>query len=89
MKVTSGPALYRIRVRGRIAPRWSQWLDGMTIESGDALDETALTGWFVDQSALLGLLQKLANLGLTLLEVAADQAGPGQEDGPESQGRES
>jgi hypothetical protein len=84
MKSTSGPALYRIRVRGCIAPRWEQWLDGMRIEPGMQPDETALTGCLVDQAALLGLLQKLANLGLTLLEVAVDE-GPAQESAPEDQ----
>jgi hypothetical protein len=85
MKLTCGPAWYRIQVRGQIAPRWSEWLDGMSIESGDAPDATALTGRIVDQAALLGLLQKLANLGLMLLEVTAEQGEPGPEDAPENE----
>lgn len=84
MKSTNGPASYCIRVRGCIAPRWQQWLDGMRIEPGRQPDETVLTGRLVDQAALLGLLQKLANLGLRLLEVSVDQ-GQAQESAPEDQ----
>ena len=79
-----GAALLRcwIRVRGCIGERWGQWLDGMAISPADDAGETLLAGTLVDQSALLGLLLKLHNLGLALLELrivpgAGAAAGPG------------
>jgi hypothetical protein len=61
-----------IRVRGRINPQWSEWLDGLTItHAGD--DETVLAGSIVDQAALYGLLAKLRDLGLSLSSVCCTQ----------------
>jgi len=62
-------AVYHIRVQGWIGTRWEQWLDGLAITPADAPGETLLIGALVDQAALLGLLQKLHNLGLRLLEL--------------------
>ncbi len=74
---SGGSALYRIRVQGVIATRWEQWLDGMAITPADAPGETLLTGAIVDQAALLGLLQKLGNLGLRLVELqVVEEASP-------------
>lgn len=70
---SSGPPIYRIRVHGWLTARWAQWLDGMTITPADAPDETLLTGPIVDQAALLGLLQKLHNLGLRLQELRLEE----------------
>jgi hypothetical protein len=58
----------QIRVEGRIDERWSEWLDGLTV-THTAEDETVLTGLILDQSALYGLMSKLRDLGLPLLEV--------------------
>jgi len=69
---TIKPPNYRIKVRGRLDKSWSDWFDGMTIESRiDASEEpiTTLTGWIPDQSALHGVLNKIRNLGLRLLSV--------------------
>lgn len=55
-----------IRVKGHLNPRWSAWLDGMEVkllENGDMI----LSGTIRDQSALLGILNKLHSLNLTLL----------------------
>lgn len=68
-----GTAVYRIRVQGRIAARWAEWLDGMAITPAAEPGETLLTGAIMDQAALLGLLQKLHNLGLRLLEVRTEE----------------
>lgn len=65
----SGTAVYHIRVRGQISARWAEWLDGMAIAPAGEDGETLLTGAIVDQAALLGLLQKLHNLGLRLVEM--------------------
>ena len=59
---------YRIRIQGRLDPRWSSWFDGMAVSvCGDG--STVLRGPVGDQAALHGLIQKVRDLGLTLLEV--------------------
>ncbi len=65
------PATYQIQVQGWISERWADWFDDMTItvDEDDVSAVTTLTGTVADQAALLGLLQKLYNLGLPLLLV--------------------
>jgi hypothetical protein len=62
------PATYRIRVKGNLEERWSDWFDGFAIEVQPE-GETALTGLVADQAALQGFLLKLHNLGLPLLSL--------------------
>jgi hypothetical protein len=60
---------YEIRVKGQLAPRWSAWFDGMTIETDADADTTAIRGPVVDQAALHGLIQKLRDVGIPLLSL--------------------
>jgi hypothetical protein len=62
------PALYQIRVKGNLEPKWSDWFDGFAIEPQPG-DETLLIGLVADQAALHGILAKISNLGLPLLSV--------------------
>jgi hypothetical protein len=62
------PSLYRICVKGYLGPEWSEWFDGLTITQ-DENGNTLLSGLIVDQAALYGLLNKIRDLGLTLLSV--------------------
>jgi hypothetical protein len=62
------PAHYRIRVRGNLEVQWSDWFDGFSI-TPQANTETVLIGAVADQAALHGLLAKVRDLGLPLLEV--------------------
>lgn len=64
----TGPDLYRICIKGHLGPEWSEWFEGLTI-SWDEHDETILTGQILDQAALQGILNKIYDLGLPLLEV--------------------
>ena len=60
----SHPAVYRIRVRGRMDPRWSDYLQGMTmsvIEENNKQTVTELSGLLSDQAALMGVLLQLYN----------------------------
>jgi hypothetical protein len=59
---------YEIRVKGRLAPRWSAWFDGFDMEA-TADGTTVIRGPVVDQSALHGLLQKLRDVGIPLLSL--------------------
>ncbi|MFQ5594400.1 MAG: hypothetical protein ACE5HA_09645 [Anaerolineae bacterium] len=62
------PAVYRIKVRGHLGQKWSEWFDGFTIIP-QADDETLLVGPVADQAGLHGLLAKIRDLGLPLLSV--------------------
>ncbi|MEJ2211625.1 MAG: hypothetical protein P8129_21675 [Anaerolineae bacterium] len=60
--------LYEIRVEGHIGDSWSPWFDGMTIRHEES-GETVLSGPLVDETALHGVLAKIRDLGLPLVEV--------------------
>jgi hypothetical protein len=60
---------YEIRVQGHIGQAWSRWFDHLTVEElGDG--STVLRGDLPDQAALHGLLNKVRDLGMTLLPGA-------------------
>ncbi len=61
------PYTYKIRVKGRIDPQWSDWFDAFTITPIDS--DSVLIGRVVDQAALHGLISKIRDLGLPLLCV--------------------
>jgi hypothetical protein len=71
----SDPGVYRIRVQGRLEKRWSTWFDGMSL-TADRDGTTVLRGRVGDQAALHGLIQKVGDLGLTLLEVTHESPEP-------------
>jgi hypothetical protein len=65
----SRPALYEIRVQGRLTgERWSRWFGGLAVTTDDS-GETIIRGEIADQAALYGLLARLRNLALPLLSV--------------------
>jgi len=65
---TEPPAYYEITVQGILEPRWSAWFDGLQLTS-DAAGRTIISGPVADQAALHGLLARIRDLGLPLLEV--------------------
>lgn len=65
---------YRIRIQGRLEKRWGAWFDGMSLTPG-ADGTTVLRGRVSDQAALHGLIKKVGDLGLTLLEVTHETPG--------------
>ena len=58
---------YQIRVNGHLDSRWSDWFDGFRIMHCD--EDTMLSGCVPDQAALHGILEKIRDLGLTILLV--------------------
>lgn len=63
----SGP-YYEIHLKDHLDSTWTDWLEGLEVkllENG----ETVLAGVIVDQAALMGILNKLIGLNLTLLSV--------------------
>jgi hypothetical protein len=64
---TRWPAHYEVQVEGVLDGRWSEWFQGLRIENQD--DETILSGTLPDQPALHGILDKVRDLGLTIITV--------------------
>jgi hypothetical protein len=65
-------ATYEIIVKGRLDANWTEWFDDLIItvekdESGTVF--TSMTGPVLDQGALHGLLARVRDLGLPLIEV--------------------
>jgi hypothetical protein len=66
--IHSSGGLYEIHVKGQLDRRWSDWLEGLEVkilENGEMI----LFGPIIDQAALLGVLNKLCHLNLTLISV--------------------
>jgi hypothetical protein len=72
---------FEIVVRGRLSERYGAAFDGMTLES--RAGETTLSGAFLDQSQLYGLINRLRDLGIELISVRADA----REHGTNNRGR--
>jgi hypothetical protein len=60
-------AAYQIRLKGILDSSWSDWFDGFTIIIQG--NESILTGVVPDQSALHGILEKINDLGLSIISV--------------------
>ena len=61
-------SLFEIHVKGQLDDSWSDWLEGLEVkllENGEMI----LSGHIGDQAALMGVLNKLYGLNLTLLSV--------------------
>ena len=60
---------FEIHVKGHLDESWSDWLEGLEVkllENGEMI----LFGHIGDQAALMGILNKLYGLNLTLLSVS-------------------
>jgi hypothetical protein len=60
---------YEILVAGVLDGRWSAWFDGLQVIGDTEAGTTTIAGPVIDQAALHGLLAKVRDLGLPLLEV--------------------
>jgi len=63
-----GRGIYQIRVGGTLPDNWSDWFGGFEIENLPTA-ETMLTGEIIDQASLHSILQRIRDLGMTLIEV--------------------
>ena len=63
------PTAYEIRIKGHLAPEWTDWFDGLAITLENNRD-TVLAGLIVDQAALHGVLRKVRDLGVPLISVS-------------------
>jgi hypothetical protein len=61
--------MYRLTVEGELSDRAGQAFEGMTLTREEG--KTVLVGRVRDQAELQGLLQRVSDLGLTLLGATA------------------
>jgi hypothetical protein len=73
---------YRLVVQGELSDQAGRVFEGMTLARQNGT--TALVGRVRDQAELQGLLQRVSDLGLTLLEATAIDEGLEQPDTPRS-----
>jgi hypothetical protein len=59
---------YELVVRGRIGSRVLCALEGLEVTASTP-EETRLRGWMSDQAALHGVLERIRDLGLELIDV--------------------
>ena len=59
---------YQLRIGGHLDAHWSTWFDGFTLTHEDDGTST-LRGVVRDQSELHGLLNRVRDLGTTLISV--------------------
>lgn len=69
MSEAATPVCYRLVVRGRLSERLASAFDGLTVEAAEG--QTVLSGRFLDQSQLHGVLDRLRALGIELVSVNA------------------
>jgi hypothetical protein len=62
------PSRYVLRVDGHLDARWSAWFDDLELQQHDDGTST-LTGIVQDQAQLHGLLAKVRDLGVRLIEL--------------------
>jgi hypothetical protein len=71
------PARYRICIQGILDKKWSDYCGGMAIEHERDLHQhavTIMTGRLADQSALVGILISLHDIGCPILSVERVEA---------------
>lgn len=64
----SAVRVYEIHVKGYLDNSWSEWLDGLEVKLSEN-GETVIYGPIVDQYALMGVLNKLARMSLSIISL--------------------
>lgn len=59
---------YHIKIEGCLEEGWADWFDGMAIQP-EPSGGTSITGQVRDQAALIGLINRIHDLGLELISV--------------------
>jgi hypothetical protein len=68
------PGFYEIHIEETLETHWQDWFFGMEIYK-DA-GGTVLYGMIADPTALIGLLNRICELNLTLVSLQRTEAGP-------------
>lgn len=72
------PSMYRICILGTLDKKWAEYYGSMAIENSSdpkRIAITILTGCLADQSALMGVLNALFDMGYPILAVEYLDAG--------------
>jgi hypothetical protein len=67
-----GQGAYEIVIKGHLDEQWAYWFEGLTIVTGfgeDGTPITTLSGQFVDQAALHGVLATIRDINVPLISV--------------------
>ncbi len=75
------PAGHQFRIAGHLDRYWSPWLGGLILDH-EPDGTTTLTGVIADQAELHGLLNKIRDLGVTLISVTLVDPFPAQVSSP-------
>ncbi len=62
------PAVYRFDIEEQLSSTWSEWFEGMVIEPSIG-QGTSITGLIEDEAALFGVINRLRDLNLVIIEV--------------------
>jgi len=62
------PGDYEIRIKGHLDERWADWLQGLSF-AHESNGTTNLHGPLTDQAPLHGVLNRIRDLGLTIVSV--------------------
>ena len=69
VSTTAQGKFFEIHVKGHLDDSWTDWLEGLEVKLLDN-GEMILSGPIGDQAALMGILNKLYGLNLTLLSLS-------------------
>lgn len=61
--------IYQIRVKGHLGSRLADWFEGLTVTNLDN-GEALISGYIRDQAALHGVLMKIRDLAIPLLDAS-------------------
>jgi hypothetical protein len=67
----SEPVYYEFRVSGRLSRTGASWFEGMSLAVNEETvpPQTIIRGYVLDRAAMHGLINRIRDLGLTLLSV--------------------
>ncbi len=68
------PRMYQIRIVGVLHERWKTWFDGLTVTNLDC-GEALIEGLIQDQSVLVGVINQIHSLNLTLISIESIEPG--------------
>jgi len=69
ISTTAQGKFFEIHIKGHLDDSWTDWLEGLEVKLLDN-GEMILSGHIGDQAALMGILNKLYGLNLTLLSLS-------------------
>jgi len=70
----SEQAQYHILIEGGFSQDWASWFDGLDVIPQEE-NRTLLSGCLADQTALHGVLLKLRDLGIPIIEIKRVEKG--------------